>query len=313
MRRLPGLLGALVLGLGLLVPVALAADPLAHDGRVLVSVQGDVTIPAGDHADVLVVVDGDAEILGSVNSLVVVDGAANLAGATVESMVVVGSQVEVGPGTVITGELRRLDSAVHQSGNAEVRGGIVDLAPSLLELGGVFATALLLLWIGFGLANVVAGLLLAALGARQVRAAKELMGQSPVMAGVSGLLAVILVPVAALLLVPTVVLAPIGIGILIVGLPLAAFGGYLVAAVWVGEWLLRVAGDRRGRDRPYLAVVIGVVSLGLLGMVPVANLLVAILSILGFGAVIVLAVRTIVGGSRPLAGTAQPVLEPTGA
>jgi hypothetical protein len=310
MRRVLAFLGALIVALLLVVPGVRAADPLAHSGRVLIDVQGDVAIPAGDQADVVVVVGGRAEIRGVVNTLVVVDGSADLQGASLETLVAVRGQVEVGPDTVVRGEIRRLDSTVHQSGNAIVAGGIVDLAPRLLEFGGVLATVLLLLWIGFGIANILAGLLLAALGARQVRAAKELIVHEPALAGVSGLLAAILVPVAGILLLPTVVLAPVGVAILVVALPLIAFGGYLVAAVWVGEWLLGMLGDHRERERPYLAVVIGVVVLGLVGMVPVAGLLVAVASLLGFGALLVLALRTIFGRPRPFTGAMQPLTTP---
>ncbi|HEX3265080.1 MAG TPA: hypothetical protein VHR16_05375 [Candidatus Limnocylindrales bacterium] len=310
MRRVLAFLGALIVALLLVVPGVRAADPLAHSGRVLIDVQGDVAIPAGDQADVVVVVGGRAEIRGVVNTLVVVDGSADLQGASLETLVAVRGQVEVGPDTVVRGEIRRLDSTVHQSGNAIVAGGIVDLAPRLLEFGGVLATVLLLLWIGFGIANILAGLLLAALGARQVRAAKELIVHEPALAGVSGLLAAILVPVAGILLLPTVVLAPVGVAILVVALPLIAFGGYLVAAVWVGEWLLGMLGDHRERERPYLAVVIGVVVLGLVGMVPVAGLLVAVASLLGFGALLVLGLRTIFGRPRPFTGAMQPLTTP---
>jgi hypothetical protein len=306
MRRLLGFLGALVVLLVLLVPAALAASPLPHTGRVLISTQGDVVIGAGEHADAVIVIAGHAEIRGEVNTLVIVDGSADLNGATLDAVAVVGSQLEIGAGTVVYGKVQRLDSIVHQTDTADLQGGIVDLGPGFFELGGAIAAALLLLWIGFGVANVVAGLLLAGLAARQMRAAEDLISRQPALAAVAGLLGAILVPVAAIVLFPTVVLAPLGFGILVVALPLMAFGGYLVAAVWVGEWLLRLLGSRAERQRPYLATTLGVVVLGVLGLIPVVGLVVAIASVLGFGAVIVLGVRTIAGGSRPVGGAAQP-------
>ena len=56
MKRVVGALGAILLGFVLLVPVTLAASPMPQTGRVIVSTQGDVTLPAGEHADVVVVV-----------------------------------------------------------------------------------------------------------------------------------------------------------------------------------------------------------------------------------------------------------------
>src|SRR6185503_19633895 len=123
MRRIIAAIAAFILCLGV-ARVALAAEPFPHSGRVVISSQGDVTIPAGEHADVVVVVQGAANINGEVNTLVVIDGTATLAGARLESMVAVSSEVEVGDGTVISGELQRLDSTVHQTGNVQIQGGI---------------------------------------------------------------------------------------------------------------------------------------------------------------------------------------------
>src|SRR5215211_6634825 len=165
MKRFLVPFAALVLSLGL-AGVAVAADPLSHNGRVVISTQGDVTIPAGDHADVVVVVQGAAHVQGEVNTLVVVDGTADLAGARLESVVAVTSSVEVGDGTIISGEIRRLDSSVQQTGDVEIAGGLTDLSPWFLEAASVLAPALFLLWLGFGVSTMVAALLLAALAAR---------------------------------------------------------------------------------------------------------------------------------------------------
>jgi hypothetical protein len=313
MKRLLGAAAALALCLGVLVPAAIAAPPLAHTGRVLISTEGDVTVPAGDHADVVVVVEGNAEIRGEVNTLVVVEGTATLVGATLETVVAVNSQVEVGADSVIYGEVQRLESTVHQAGNAVIQGGIVDLGTRFLEVGAVLGPALMLLWIGFALSTIVAGLLLAALAARQLRAAERLISREPVLTGVTGLLSVILIPIVAILLFPTLIGAPLGFGILVVALPLVAFGGYLVAAVWIGERLLGLLGTARERERPYVAVALGVVVLGAIGLVPVLGLVTAIASLFGFGAVILLAIRTIVTGSPAPSGAAQQLAAPSGA
>jgi hypothetical protein len=304
MKRFIALLGALILGLSVVVPGAFAAEPLAHTGRVLVSTEGDVTIPRGDHADVVVVVEGNADIQGVVNTLVVVEGTATLTGASVETVVAVRSRIEVGAGTVISGEVQRLESTIHQSGNAEIRGGTVELSERWIQAGAILAPALAILWLGFGLSTLVAGLLLAGLAARQVRAAGTLISQEPALTLVAGILGVIVIPVGAILLVPTLIGAPLGIAVLVVALPLIAFGGYLVAATWIGEWLLRRT-STADRDRPYLAVVLGVVALGAVGLVPVVSLVVAIASLLGFGAILVLGLRTLIGSTSARASTPQ--------
>jgi hypothetical protein len=313
MKRLLALAATLVLGLGILVPAALAASPLAHNGRVIVSTQGDVTIPAGEHADVVVVVQGAAHIQGEVNTLVIVDGVAHLADARLDTVVAVSSSVEVADGTVISGELQRFDSSVHQTGNVTIEGGITDISAWFVQASAVLAPALILLWIGFGLSAILAALLLAALAARQVREAEKLISTEPVVTGLVGLLGAILLPVLAVLLLITVVGAPLGFGFLFGVLPLLAYAGYLVAAIWTGEWLLRVTGPAQERERPFLAAVFGVVVLGAVGLVPIVGLVVTIASLLGFGALLRLGYRTLRGTPRPMASISMPAPVATGA
>ena len=160
MRRLFGVAAATVMALLLLAPGVLAADPLPNTGRVLVSTGGDITLPAGEHADAVIVVNGTATILGEANTVVAIDGAANLLGARTGTIIAVRSPIELGPDTIVQGDVMTLDSLVHRTGNADVQGEVKDLASFLIGIGIVLAPALLL-WIGFGLATVVAGLLLA--------------------------------------------------------------------------------------------------------------------------------------------------------
>jgi hypothetical protein len=312
MRRLIAVLAGLALAVGL-AGVALAADPFPHNGRVVITTQGDVTIPAGEHADLVVVVQGAANIEGEVNSLVVIDGTANLAGARLESVIAVTSHVEVGDGTVIGGELQRLDSTVHQTGNVEIAGGITDLAVRFFQAASVLAPALFLLWLGFGLSTMVAALVLAALASRQVREAGRLITAEPLLTGLIGLLSVIAIPVTAILLMVTVIGVPLGLGVLLAVLPLLAYAGYLTAAIWTGEWILHRTDPAVQRERPFLAAILGVVVLGLVGLVPVLGLIVTVASLLGLGALIRIAFRTFRGAPRIAAGATTPVPAPSGA
>jgi hypothetical protein len=312
MRRLLAASAAIILSLGL-ATTALAAAPLGHNGRVVISTGGDVTIPAGEHADVVVVVNGAAHIQGEVNTLVVVEGSADLAGARIETVVAVTSSIEVGDGTVIFGELQQLDSPVHQTGTVEIGGGITDLSGWFFKTAAVLAPALILLWLGFGLSTIVVALLLAALAARQVREAGRLISSDPLMTGLIGFLSVIAIPVAAILLMVTVIGAPLGLGVLFALLPLLAYAGYLTAAIWTGEWILRRTAPGPERERPFLAAILGVVVLGALGLVPVLGLIVTVASLLGFGALIRIAFRTLRGTPLPTSGLTAPVPSASGA
>jgi hypothetical protein len=295
-QRLVGIAGAVLVSFVLLAPVVLAASPLPHTGRVLVSTSGDITLPAGEHADVVVVVDGTATIRGEVNTIVVVDGAANLLGAKTETIVAVRSPVELGPGTVVLGDVMTVQSSVHQTGNAQIQGGVTDMATVLVGVGAVLAPALLLIFVGFGLAAIVAGLVLAGLAARQVREAEGLISREPILTLAAGIVGLVVFPVVAILLMATLIGAPLGFGILLGAWPLVAFVGYLVAGIWIGDWLLRRTSPERVRDRPYLAAAIGVLLLQVLAIVPVVTLVVMIASLFGFGSVLVLSIRKL--GSR---------------
>jgi hypothetical protein len=90
LRSIIAIAGALVIALLLLVPAVLAAEPLPSTGRVLISTEGDISVPAGQHADLVVVVNGTATIEGEVNTIVAVDGTAILTDARTETVIWLG-------------------------------------------------------------------------------------------------------------------------------------------------------------------------------------------------------------------------------
>jgi len=310
MRRLIGGAVGLVLVLFMLVPATFAADPtLTHTGRVLIATEGDITVPAGDQADVVVVVNGTATIEGQVNTIVVVDGNAVLTGALTETVVAIRSPVDLGPNTIVRNDVFTLDSLVHKEGNAAVQGEVRDIATQLVGIGFVLGPLLLLLFIGFAIATVAAALLVAALGARQVRAAEALISHQPGEALVAGVLG-IFVPILLLVgLFVSVVGVPLALGILFVAWPLVAFLGYIVAGIWIGDWVLARSQPGVVRERPYLAAILGLVLLSIMGLFPPLS---AIASLFGYGAVVLLAWRTfrhhgLEGSIAPTASTPAPM------
>ncbi len=280
-----------------LVPAALAADPTPiGNGRVLVSTSGGLTMAPGDQADLVFVTQGKATIAGDVNTLVVINGSAELTGAHVHSILAVRSPVTLGAGTVVSGDIWTLDSAVTQTGGAQVQGSVRNIGLDLVAIGLILIPALFLLWIGFVLATIVAGLLLAALAARQVRAAESLISHEPwqtLLWGIAGVLVAIVLVIALFI---TVVGTPMSLGILFGLWPLTAFVGYLVAAIWIGDWILHRTSPGTVRERPYLAAVIGILIMQILAIIPFFS---GIASLFGFGAVLLLAWRTFRQGASP--------------
>jgi hypothetical protein len=304
MRRIVGIAGAMLIVLFTMVPAVLAAE-MPRDGWVLWSTGGDVSVAASEHADAVIVIDGTATIAGEVNALVVVSGRAELTGATVESLVAISSQVNIGAGTTVLGDVRYLDSTVTQAPDAQVAGTVSDFTGDLAVFGAVLVSAFFLLWLGFVLAAVVAALVLAALAARQVRAAEAIISREPGVALVAGIAGTFLPLLLIIALFVTVVGAPLGFAILFGVWPFLAFVGYLVAAIWVGDWILARTSPGVHRERPYLASVIGMVVLGILNIVPFVAMLA---TLFGYGAVLALAWR--IFRAPTVGATATPTTTP---
>jgi hypothetical protein len=254
-----------------------------------------VTLPAGEHADAVVVIRGTATILGEVNSVVVVDGTATLSGATTETLVAVRSPVTLGTGTVVRGDVMTFDSLVTKFGNAQVGGSVRNLAVELGGLGFVLGPVVILWMLGVALTGIVAALLLAAIAARQVRAAGELISHEPLLTAGFGLLGVVLPILIAIPLIVSIVGAPLGLALLFGLWPLVAFLGYLVAGIWLGDLVLRSLTPEISREKPYLAALVGVVLLDVAAIFPP---LVMIASFFGYGAVLLLAWRSFRGAPR---------------
>jgi hypothetical protein len=295
MQRVASIAAALAVAFLLVTPVALAADPSPGGGQVLLAVRGDVTLTADQTADVIVVVQGTAHLAGAARTVVVVDGSAVLDGAHVDTLWAVRSTIELQPGSVVSGDVLTLDATVHRSGDADVQGSVTEITPALFALGAILAPAAILFWFGFGLATIVLGLFLAGLAGRQVRETELLIGHELVQVVLIGLASMIVVPTIAVLLMISILGAPLGLGILLLAWPLVAFLGYLVAGTWVGDWILARVEPGKVRERPYLAAATGLVVLQVVSLIPVVGLVSVIASLLGFGAVLLACWRTLRG------------------
>lgn len=298
---------AMVLVLAL-APAVLAAETHAGsaDDRALISLQGDVTLPAGEQADLVLVIGGTATIDGGVTTVIAIDGRTDIQSGVAGSIVAIGSDVEVQAGGAVTGDVLTLDPGrVSVAAGATVGGAVRDLAPELIGLGFVLGPAMFLLFLGFVLVTLVAGLALAGIAARQVRAAESLISREPgtvLLVGIAGVFLPILLVIALMI---TVVGAPLGFAILVTVWPLTAYLGYLVAGIWIGDWILaRTARSAAPAERPYLAAVVGLIVLQVLGIIPPLS---AIASLFGFGAVLLLAWRVLRTGGAAHPGAVHGV------
>ena len=255
MTRILLILAAVAVLLGLAAPVALAAEPDQSSRSFVLSVDRDVDVPAGDHVDTLVVVRADATVEGSVDSIVVVDGTATLTAATAGSVVVMNGTADLQAGTHVTGDVRTYDGTVNRAADAVVAGSVRSFEANVAAFALLLIPLILVLFVGIGVAAIVVALLVAAFGARQVRHAESLISNETGTVLVAGLIGSFVLPLLAVLVTITIVGAPIGLGALLIVLPALAFLGWIVAAIWVGDWILgrsrrparRAALRRRGR------------------------------------------------------------------
>jgi hypothetical protein len=300
-KKLLVLLAALTLVLGL-AGTALSADgELAHTGRIVFVAGGDIEIAAAEQADAVIVIGGDASVAGTVNALLVIDGMATVTGATLEEVVVFNGTLNLEAGTTVSGDVSQFGSHINRDDGAEIGGVVKDLTGDVAAFGIFIGLAALALWIGFGIATLLLGLLVAGLAARQTRVATALIRREPGMTALVGLLALIVPPILAVMAMATIIGIPAGFGLLVVVWPAVAFIGYIVAAIWLGEWLLGRRDGAVRAERPYAAATVGLLVAFVIGLVPLVT---AILSIFGLGAVVLAAWRTLRGG-----GAVQPLVQ----
>ena len=102
-------------------------SPPAQGGGVsglLVRVQGDVVVGAGESADLVLVVSGDADVRGRAAAVVVVGGTARLTGARVGHLVVMRGAPELERGTVVEGDVWLTWAGLDQAPGARVEGAV---------------------------------------------------------------------------------------------------------------------------------------------------------------------------------------------
>jgi hypothetical protein len=171
------------------------------------------------------------------------------------------------------------------------------------NLLGAFA----LFYVAFAISALMAGVVLAGLAGRQVRAAGDLIIKEPLMAVVAGFVGLIALVTVGILAIVTVVGIPFAIGLLGLVLPGLFVIGYIVTGIWFGELILAQSSPGV-RERPYLAAVVGLAIMGLVGWVPFVG---GLISFVGFGAVMLLSWRVLRGarGAAPYAASVGPVAE----
>ncbi len=310
MHRLFGIAGAMLLSLVILVPVAAAAEPWndAHD--VLVT-SGTTTIAPDQELDLLVVLNGTTTIHGDIQSVVLIGGTAELVGGHAGGIVAIGGRLGLDAASVVDSDIRVVDTDLQQAAGAVVGGrvidGVADVDWAVVSVVG--ASLLFVLWIGLVLAAIVVALVASAVASRQLRQAGEVITREPAMSFVAGLAGIVGIALVSALAMITVVGIPLGLTIMFAGLPLVAFVGFLITAVWIGDWIVARTSPGVERERPYLAAFLGVIVLSGLSLIPFVG---GMISLFGVGAALLLMWRTFRGEGKPASAGSQWVTPAAG-
>jgi secretin/TonB-like protein len=299
-----------------------AAGGRRHGDKV---VRGDVTIGPGERARDVVVFGGLARLEpgATATQVTVILGSADIGpGATVDHEVVaIGGDIHVAPGAHVGGDAVSIGGKIVIDEGAEVEGqqtaidvpglgGLLSMAGARSGVGGHtqsvawrIGRALIQFIVFFGL-----GLLLFLLFPRRVEAVTGSLRNAPGKAVLTGILGTLALPIAALLLVVTVIGIPF-VAVLVMAVVAATVMGYTALALWFG----RALPFRFEKGAPILQLAIGTVVLVAIAQVPVLGKLALVAGwLLVFGVVL----RTRFGqppqAPPPVYGTTAPPPAPAG-
>jgi hypothetical protein len=278
------LVSLIILALALIPAVALAADSTNEDD-VLVRVNGPVNLGPNDRVGTLVVVDDNATIAGSVsNVFVLVDGDATISGTVDGDVVVVRGTLTLQPTARVTGDVTLVRSDLNREQGATVGGEVTNRTYDWS--GWDFVLISIYLWISVTIIIVVAGLIFAAVGGRQLTGSGNLISDQIGGTILAAIIAGIFIPILAVIAMITVLGIPLGLALLLFLIPGLWFFGYLVAGTKLGAVILR----QQQSAHPYLAAVLGLILLQVVGLIPfLGGLIDFIAGFLGTGALVLYA------------------------
>ncbi len=282
------LLLLLTLTLALLPMVALAQE-LGPTGDVVVRYNGPLRIGPGETVPNAFVINHDATIDGTVrDSLWVVDGNATISGRVDGSITVVNGRLDLRQGAQVQ-DVNLVNSTLNRAPGATVSGSIQNQTGFLSVAQQ--RTVSILFWLGTTIAVIIAGLIFAAVGGRQLTGAGRLMVEQPGGTIIAALIVSIGLPLLAFFAFVTVIGIPVGFTLFFL-LGALWFLGFLVSGALLGVVLVSRVRPRTESLNLYLTVAVGLLVLEVVGLIPfIGVLIMALAGFLGAGALALLAWR----------------------
>lgn len=249
---------------------------------------------------------GRVELVGGVRGpLRVAAGSVRLVGAVAGDVEITARDIEVAPGARIEGRLRyRSGAPARIDPGAWIAGGVERLAPPTPDTGAWARAGISVLKILFFFGVIALGAVVLLLLPRASLDAARTTVSDPLKSLLFGFALLVSVPIAALLLMISVIGLPLAFALLALYV-LALMLAWVTAALAVGDLGLLALRRSPSRGVLLLAFTAGLLLLWLLGYVPIVGGVVRFIAlVLGFGAWAVHLYRWLGGRAQPVAGSA---------
>jgi cytoskeletal protein CcmA (bactofilin family) len=248
---------------------ALAQDNDTTGARVQIT--GSVTVADNEVVGFLSAIDADTVVNGRVaGHILVISGNTTINGRVEGNVLAIGGSLRIGPDAVVTGDLLYNNTSITIDPAAEIQGTTrEDLGVEFSQDFTRFAAWISLAnWAGTTFLALIAGVVFAGIGGRQLWGSAAAMTGKPLQSILLIILVSIVLLVLATLLFFSVIGIPVGLVLLLV-LVVIWMLGYIVAGTRIGAALTRRSIHSSIDAHPYLPALVGITVIQLLALVPV--------------------------------------------
>lgn len=252
-----------------LVPAAASAQDSSNEG-LLVRIDGPVTVTDGDTVGYLIAIDGDVLVDGRVTDGALLISADTEINGTVEgSIIAIDGTLTLGPDAVVTGDISYNDTTFRADPAATIQGEVRnDLGVDFnRDFARFMAWLSLVSWAGTTVLLLLAGVVFAGIGRRQLWSSAALITRRPLQSILAALLLWIVVSFLAFMLFISILGIPVGLALVIV--LVAIWGlGYVVAGTRIGAALTRATPEAIPERNTYLPTLLGIGIIQLIALLP---------------------------------------------
>jgi hypothetical protein len=250
-----------------------------EDDSLLLKVNGDTAVAAGDTIQNAVVINGNITVAGTIEeNLFVGQGDAVISGTVNGTVTVIRGTLTLENGSTVD-DVMLIDSKLNRADGATVTGDIEDRGYDF-SFGRGLAIFSALWWVGMTIVALVAAAIFAWLGRKQLFASVETLKNQFVKSLITAIVMWILLPLGAALILFTLIGAPLGLLILLVLLPILWLAGMIIVGTWIGSFIVKPTSTGRAIG----AALLGTLILSLVSLIPFVAFITTVAAILGSGA-----------------------------